>query len=266
MHWKITKVYGTYKQVWIWSYIGTSVVPLKTGITFRLEVGSVLGFTIGNQPISELHCYDFIQCILVFFSIDFIFSAEILPKISSNPDLPVECIGSWSCWYGQQDQVGLFFSEWKWHYFTQMTYFSDSCTIFPIFCTFLPSYRNMLHNDNLLYFHFTLLSLGVVGKLRALAENLVYIPYCVELILSIYFQCISGGTMVVSQRLVKPIKKWVILNGTGIWGGNVVKCFWLAKTSCFLSSHFGTLPYLERAVAFMNCGPIIWEYWHLGYI
>nr|XP_039248148.1 protein NipSnap homolog 1-like [Styela clava] len=31
--------------------------------------------------------------------------AEILPKISADPDLPVECVGSWSCWYGDQDQV-----------------------------------------------------------------------------------------------------------------------------------------------------------------
>lgn len=31
--------------------------------------------------------------------------AEILPKITADPDLPVENIGSWSCWYGEQDQV-----------------------------------------------------------------------------------------------------------------------------------------------------------------
>nr|XP_002127411.1 protein NipSnap homolog 1 [Ciona intestinalis] len=31
--------------------------------------------------------------------------AENLPKLSSNKDYPVECVGSWSCWYGDQDQV-----------------------------------------------------------------------------------------------------------------------------------------------------------------
>nr|CAB3264335.1 protein NipSnap homolog 1 [Phallusia mammillata] len=30
---------------------------------------------------------------------------EFIPQLSKNPDLPLECVGSWSSWYGEQDQV-----------------------------------------------------------------------------------------------------------------------------------------------------------------
>ncbi|CAK8693956.1 unnamed protein product [Clavelina lepadiformis] len=31
--------------------------------------------------------------------------AEFLPLVSENSDLPIELVGSWSCWYGDQDQI-----------------------------------------------------------------------------------------------------------------------------------------------------------------
>ena len=27
-------------------------------------------------------------------------------QISNDSSLPIEIVGSWSCWYGEQDQVG----------------------------------------------------------------------------------------------------------------------------------------------------------------
>jgi len=37
------------------------------------------------------------------------FSAEYIPVVSEDPALPTELVGSWSCWYGEQDQIG----EWQ---------------------------------------------------------------------------------------------------------------------------------------------------------
>jgi len=33
-------------------------------------------------------------------------SGEFMPRLSANEDLPLDCVGSWSCWYGEQDQFG----------------------------------------------------------------------------------------------------------------------------------------------------------------
>jgi len=31
--------------------------------------------------------------------------SELVPQMSALPELPMECVGSWSCWYGDQDLV-----------------------------------------------------------------------------------------------------------------------------------------------------------------
>lgn len=31
--------------------------------------------------------------------------SEFIPRMSEIKDLPMQCVGSWSCWYGDQDQV-----------------------------------------------------------------------------------------------------------------------------------------------------------------
>lgn len=39
----------------------------------------------------------------------YLFSADYMYRVTETDDLPVECVGSWSCWYGHQDTVGMLF-------------------------------------------------------------------------------------------------------------------------------------------------------------
>jgi len=47
--------------------------------------------------------------------------SEFIPKLSQIKGLPMECVGSWSCWYGDQDQV-----VHLWRYLDGFTAFKEA--------------------------------------------------------------------------------------------------------------------------------------------